>query len=217
MGKALKAVKYLVRLLTDKKFREELPWVQYIADILSIIPKNVWTSFRFPGYLIVKIASYYSLLLTLSSFVFLLATDLFDGLVARRKEQQNGRRGALLDAVADKCFILPLIADWGHAISPSWYFWFEMGVIISIEASNLLLPLLEKRGLIKSGMLYEHLKVGQWKFVFQGLLGGMLIFANFIFPGWPIWEYLLHSLMGVIILLSFLSVAGKINRFRSLK
>ena len=72
-----------------------------------------------------EIAGYFDLWLMLGSFIFLLATDIFDGLVARRKGQQNGVRGAVMDAVADKCFILPLIFPfWGYKIicckTPYW-------------------------------------------------------------------------------------------------
>jgi phosphatidylglycerophosphate synthase len=213
MGRKLKLA---VRFLTDRKYREDLPWVQKIADGLSFFNQDEWTSFRFPGYFIVKASSYLNLWLMLGSFIFLLLTDIFDGLVARRNDQQNGSRGAIMDAVADKCFILPLIADWGYALSATNLFIYELVAMLSIELSNLLLPLLERKGFVKSGMLYKHHWTGKVKFILQGFLGGLLLLGNFIFPGWLYREISLHALMIAIMPFAILSVVSKIKRLRSL-
>lgn len=212
----IKGLKLIVRFFIDQNYRENLQWMKYIAKKLSFMHQHAWTCLRYPGGIIVIIAGHHDLWLAFYLSVFFSLTDMFDGMVARYKNQQSGRFGALLDATADKCFALPLLYDWGKALSGTPYFKFEMAVMFVIEASNGLLWILEKKGFVKSDILYEHLWSGKVKFVLQILLIVTLWFANFIYPVWPYWANVHHSVIWVINTLAILSVIGKINRIRSL-
>ena len=214
MGKKLKLVS---RFLTDQEYRENLPLMKWIGKKASFWSQHTWTSIRFPGGIIVIFATNYNPWLGFASIVFFALSDGLDGLVARHKKEQNGRFGALLDATADKSFATPILSYWGYLLSPTFIFYFELTVLILIESSNLFLRKMEKRGIVKSEILYEHLLSGKFKFAFQIILIGMLWMANFIFPNHPmIWIPLFHLLIGMIIVLAFKSVFGKINRIRAL-
>jgi len=219
---------YWKRFVTSPEFQEEQFWVSWLVGKLSVIHHHVWTGIRFPGALVTILATDWNFWLGIGVLIFFALTDWIDGKVARFNGLQSGRFGAILDGLADKFFALPIIWWWGRQYAPDIVFF----LLFIIEGGgNIFLYLFSKKNLvgklnsvigflfpgkhlpepvIKSDV-YEHLMVGKVKFAFQICLIAVLWIMRYVLPAWPWWALCLNTMLAVITLLAFFSVACKIN------
>jgi phosphatidylserine synthase len=113
MKRILEALAYLRNFVKDSSFQWEQKWVRdFIGFCKTIANANQWTMARFPGGFLTIYANSISPILGITVFLFFAFTDWIDGKVARMQGTQ-GVYGALLDGIADKIFILPIIWQWG--------------------------------------------------------------------------------------------------------
>lgn len=217
------AIGYFINFLTSPEFQEQQNWVKVLIKNVKRIHHNVWTFVRIPaGALIV-----YMLILEINPLVvfgiFLLfaITDWFDGKVYRMRNGifgmslkevalESSKFGAILDGIADKFFVLPIIWHLGVYFS-SWY---VLALLCIIEGGgNILIWALKKTGYIKRGEnIYEHLYIGKLKLGLQVFLICILWVASFTSSEWIWWKLWINVILGIIIMLAFFSIACKIKQ-----
>lgn len=204
----LSYVMYVKNFISSPEFQERQPWVRWLTQRLSIIHPHVWTGSRFFGS-IATIALVSRPVLSLIVFLLFALTDWVDGKVARIRNEQGGT-GALLDGIADKVFIIPIIAFWGIRFSHIA----PIAILATIEFGGYpLIWSLYKKGYIKKERkgVYEHIMAGKYKFSLQVALVSALWLAQNLGDGGLPWIIGINIILGVVISLAVLSVAGKIN------
>jgi len=214
MEKFLKALVYAVKFVTDPKFQWEQAWVREVAGKCSVIHENIWTSNRFLGSAVVIWVSHkyqdpFLVLLILALFAL---ADWVDGKVILAKGKIGTKKGSILDVLADRALILPIILYWGW-----WdkkFIFLPLFVLLAVIDlfSYVFLEILKRQGVIKDeGNFYEHLKIGKYKFGLQIILGVLLWLAFFFTPDWLWWPIIINVLLGIIIILAGFAVACKID------
>lgn len=213
---------YIRNFVSSPSFQEKQPWVIGITRRFSVIPAHYWTGSRFFGSTAVCLLFYLGYpYLSMAVFLLFALTDWVDGKVARFRGEQGGF-GAKLDGAADKVFILPIIAYLGHefsrATSEELLLDAELlvfiGVLWLIEGGGyLVIWIMYKLGRIKKekSEIYEHIMAGKYKFAFQVVLVGILWIANNFGSGSMFWLSIIYIILGGVIVLAALSVAGKID------
>jgi len=201
--------------MTRPEFKEQIPWFKKIIKKLAYLHENVYSAIRIPGGAITIYASMHlGAAAEILSLAFFSLTDLVDGPVKRYREREKIRRkilkepirsrfGAVLDGIADKLFIIPVISYWGYGFIYGYYYF--IGTLIFVEFFlNPLLPVLQEKGKINGKRnIYEHIGVGKLKFNVQVLLGVILWIARQV--SWDLWPVLVTFLMSLIVILAFLS------------
>lgn len=205
MGK----ISYMKNFVLNPSFQEKQPWVIWLTGKFSVIPAHYWTSSRFLGGATVIYLSWINWTISsLIAFLLFALTDWVDGKVARFRNEQ-GSAGALLDGIADKIFILPIIWKWGmQYVHPAFIY-----SLIFIEISGYcIIPVFYRLKLIKREKkeMYEHIMAGKYKFTCQVVLVFLLWVANNLVGG-SVWTGVIYALLGLVIGLAVLSIAGKIN------
>jgi len=198
------ALLYMKNFVLDPSFQERQPWVIWLTGKFSVIPAHYWTASRFLGGA-ATIGLTDKPVLSLIVFLLFALTDWVDGKVARFRNEQ-GNAGALLDGIADKVFILPIIAYWGIQFSHMVF----VALLFVIEiAGYLLVPIFsvkrEKEG------IFEHIMAGKYKFALQVVLVSVLWIAQNLAGVSFLWIIAINAIWGGVIILAILSVAGKIN------
>lgn len=197
---------YLFNFITKQNFQAKQPWVKWLIKRLSIINCHAWTASRFFGCPATLVASYLHPIIGLVMFILFALTDWVDGKVAAIKKK-NGKFGALLDGTADKIFVIPLIGIWGSDFANEIIFW----VLAVIDfGGNPVLALLNKY-VFKKKNIFEHSKVGKWKFAFQVILVVILWHAKYYSPAWDHWPILIYCFTSAVIGFAIASVISKIK------
>lgn len=210
MDKELNNGCYIKNFILSPSFQEKQPWVMWLTGKLSVIPAHYWTASRFfGGAATIYLYSVGRPILSIIAFILFALTDWVDGKVARHRNEHGGK-GAVLDGFADKVFVLPIIWKWGaQYVHPAF-----IGLLIVIEGSGyVIIPALYKLGLIKREKkeMYEHIMAGKYKFACQVVLVFLLWVASSFGGGGYISTGVIYALLGLIIGLAVLSIAGKIN------
>ncbi len=178
-------IKNFIRFFRDPQYQESLPWVQWIICKCSILHPNYWTSSRIVGGILSCCLFYIDEIFWagIAMGVFAL-TDWIDGKTARFSGLVS-EKGAFLDALADKFFILPILFFQGWKIvepQPEWQvtFWVLFTFMVLAEISRPLM-LLSKRFQKK----HVHSIIwGKYKFILQ------------IFLAFALWIIILKNLIG---------------------
>ncbi len=223
MDIAYSSLEYWINFLTNTSFQEREKWVRNLIKKVKFIHHHIWTSCRIPaGILIVYLFSIgINPFLVLLIFLLFALTDWFDGKVYRMRNGifgmspgtvalESSKLGSILDGLADKCFVLPVIFYLGTYFT-SWYIFLSLCIIEG--GGNILIWLLEKAGYLKKqDNIFEHLRIGKIKFGLQVFFVCLLWIAFFISPGWIWWKLWVNVIAGIIILLAGFSVACKIRK-----
>lgn len=214
---------YFVSFLTSPEFQEHQNWVKVLIENVKWIHHNVWTSVRIPaGILIVyMLISGISPLIVFGIFLLFAITDWFDGKVYRMRNGifgmpskdvalESSKFGSILDGIADKFFVLPIIWYLGVYFS-SWY---VLALLCIIEGGgNILIWMLKRTGYIKrKENIYEHLYIGKLKLGLQVFLICILWIAFFTSSEWIWWKLWINVILGIIIMLAYFSIACKIKQ-----
>jgi CDP-diacylglycerol--serine O-phosphatidyltransferase len=238
MGTIYALMNYVMKFATDPSFQEEQGWVDWMMSKLYFIHHHLWTATRFFGwYLAVWAYLEYGAIAGAVVYGLVSLTDWVDGKVKRYRDRHNieGKIGKnivnLLEKVGinynDEKFgnVFDGGADKIHIISPILYMiaggisgsicqplFFTMAFI---DAGGQVFLWIKSRSLRKKGDerdLFEHLKVGKFKYAFQ-VLFVLLFFLSLDNSeiGWKWWPFWINLLVGTATLLTFFSVACKFN------
>lgn len=212
MDKELNNGCYIKNFILSPSFQEKQPWVMWLTGKLSVIPAHYWTSSRFlGGFATVGLYSINRPYLSIIAFLLFALTDWIDGKVARSRNEHGGI-GAVLDGVADKVFILPIIVWWCYQLYP-YLLYLAVPLAIIEFISYPLILLAHIMGWIKKERkeIYEHIMAGKYKFFLQVISVFALWAALRSGSGeWP-WVIGIGAILGGVIVLAALSIAGKIN------
>lgn len=217
------AVGYLVNFLTSPEFQEQQNWVRVLIKNVKWIHHNIWTSVRIPAGVLIVYMLAIGIHPTIIFGIFLLfaLTDWFDGKVYRMRNGifgmsskevalESSKFGSVLDGIADKFFVLPVIWYLGVYFS-SWYVLVSLCIIEG--GGNILIWVLKKTGHIKrKENIYEHLYIGKLKLGLQVFLVCILWVAFFTSPEWIWWKLWINVIIGIIIILAYFSIACKIKQ-----
>lgn len=199
-------VNYVVKFVSDPSFQEEQRWVRWLVEKLSFVGPNTWTGLRIPFFLAALTYFYLGMYVAgLISATIGFVTDWIDGKVARFLGMAGESFGALFDGSADK-LILFLVTYLG------WNIMHPLAVIILWAVEVFGVPVISVFFRKKDDNIFEHLKVGKFKFALQIILFYILWTANYVIPDWIWWTLWVNILLSVIIILAFFSVICKINR-----
>lgn len=212
MEKILILASYVANFILSPSFQDRQDWVKWLIKKLSIVRPNYWTASRFVGGVLTIVISIYLWQLSIIVFLFFTFTDFLDGKIARYLGIANGDTGAILDGLADKAFVIPVIWYWGRAFSS--FFLLAFMTIVEIFG-NLLILILQRLFKKEKRGIYEHLNVGKHKFALQVALACLLWLAHFS-PNWILWPAIVNIILFMITIFAILSVWLKIKRYFSL-
>ncbi len=199
---------FILRFVSDPDFQEKQEWVKWITKKASIISPNTWTLSRVPGVIIVIAFKFVNPYLELVAYIFFCLTDWFDGKVARHLGIST-KKGAVLDGLIDRMYILPILAYWGSVFIG--YTEFVILFLVEFPAYLILYIVRKSRG-DENKDIYEHTKLSKIKFGNQIALGFVLWIAINLFPNWKWWPLWIGLWTNIIIGLCILSVAYKISK-----
>lgn len=232
-------ITYAFRFSTDPTFQAKQKWVDWVIGKLSVVHHHIWTAIRLFGWAIaIWVGVNYNSELGTLIYVIVSLTDWVDGKVKRYRDEHNieGRVskaainflerigikydekkfGDAFDGGMDKIHIIcPVLALIVLKAGPPIFQPLFFAMMLNDVGGQFLLWR-KNIQLVKQDQkknIFEHLKVGKFKYVFQVLFVSLLFLSmdknNAVWSWWSFW---INLIIGTSAVLSFFSISCKLNR-----